>query len=81
VHAFTPFQLAAVHDLIAISGSLVLALAVTKGRLTVDQVWDLSRIDETWQSELWGVDEEAAALEATKRIALADAGRFFELCG
>ena len=32
VRAFTPFQLAAVHDLIAISGSLILAFAVTRGR-------------------------------------------------
>lgn len=81
VRAFTPFQLAAVHDLIAISGSLVLALAVTRGRLSVDQAWELSRIDETWQNELWGVDEESADLEAAKHGALAEAGRFFGLCG
>ena len=81
VHGFTPFQLAAVHDLIAISGSLVLALAVTQGRISVEQAWDLSRIDETWQNELWGVDEDAAALESLKRQALIEAARFFALCG
>lgn len=81
VHAFTPFQLAAVHDLIAISGSLILALAVTRGRLSLDEAWRLSRIDETWQNELWGVDEDAAALESLKRQALAEAARFFALCG
>ncbi len=81
VHAFTPFQLAAVHDLIAISGSLVLALAVTRGRLSLDEAWRLSRIDETWQNELWGVDEDAAALESLKRQALTEAARFFALCG
>lgn len=81
VHAFTPFQLAAVHDLIAISGSLILALAVTRGRLSVDEAWSLSRIDEAWQNELWGVDEDAAALESLKRQALAEAARFFALCG
>jgi len=81
VHGFTPFQLAAVHDLIAISGSLVLALAVTRGRLTVEQAWDLSRIDETWQNEQWGVDDEAAALESLKHHALLEAARFYGLCG
>ena len=81
VHAFTPFQLAAVHDLIAISGSLVLALAVTRGRLSLDEAWRLSRIDETWQTELWGVDDDAAALESLKRQALSEAARFFALCG
>lgn len=81
IHGFTPFQLAAVHDLIAISGSLVLALAVTRGRLSVDEAWRLSRIDETWQAELWGVDEDAQVLESLKRQALAEAARFFILCG
>lgn len=81
IHAFTPFQLAAVHDLIAISGSLILALAVTRGRLSLDEAWRLSRIDETWQNDLWGVDEDAAALESLKRQALAEAARFFALCG
>jgi chaperone required for assembly of F1-ATPase len=81
VHGFTPFHLAAVHDLIAISGSLILALAVTRGRLTADQAWDLSRIDEVWQAEQWGIDEDAAALESLKHQALSQAGRFFALCG
>lgn len=81
VHGFTPFQLAAVHDLIAISGSLILALAVTRNRLTVDQAWQLSRIDEVWQAEKWGTDEDAAALESLKHQALSQAGRFFALCG
>jgi chaperone required for assembly of F1-ATPase len=81
VHAFDNFRLAALHDLIAISGSLVLALAVTSRRLTAEQAWDLSRIDESWQNELWGVDDEAAALEAFKRAALLGAERFFGLCG
>jgi chaperone required for assembly of F1-ATPase len=80
VRDFTAFELAAVHDLIAISGSLLLALAVTRGRLSVKQAWDLSRIDETWQNEQWGIDEDAAALEALKQSALEQADRFFALC-
>ena len=79
--AMTPFQLAAAHDLIAISGSLVLALAVAHDHLSPLQAWELSRIDETWQNEEWGIDEDAAQLETLKQAAFFDAARFYTLCG
>ncbi len=75
------FQIAAFHDLVAISGSLIIALAVTEGRLTNDQAWDCSRIDEAWQNEQWGVDDDAAAMEAMRRVGFDHAGRFYGLCG
>ena len=74
------FQLAALHDLIAISGSLVLALAVASGRLGAAEAFDLSRIDESWQAEQWGRDEEADALEAVRRTDLAFAAQFLAAC-
>lgn len=81
VHALTPFQLAAFHDLVAITGSLVLGLAISRGEVSPDMGFDLSRIDETWQTELWGADEEAAESEALKRESVRRAARFFALCG
>jgi len=81
VRALTPFQLSAFHDLVAISGSLVLAFAVARGRLTGEEAWALSRIDENWQIEEWGEDEEAAENAALKRAAFLQAERFFALCG
>lgn len=81
VAEYSAFQLAALHDLVAISGSLILALAVARGRLDVQVAFDLSRIDETWQNEQWGVDEDAAADEALRAEAYRNAGRFFALCG
>jgi chaperone required for assembly of F1-ATPase len=81
VHALTPFQLAAFHDIVAISGSLVLALAVARHRITADAAWTLSRIDEDWQISLWGEDEEAAEVAGRKREALLQAYRFYALCG
>lgn len=81
VAGMTEFQLAGLHDLVAISGSLVLALAVTEGRLGDDEAWALSRIDESWQIEQWGADEEAAELEAFRRVAFGEASRFYALCG
>jgi chaperone required for assembly of F1-ATPase len=81
VHALSTFQLAAFHDLVAISGSLVLALAVSRRRIAVEEAWSLSRIDEEWQIALWGVDEEAAEAAARKREAVLQADRFYTLCG
>ncbi|NTT88332.1 ATP12 family protein [Tabrizicola fusiformis] len=79
--ALTPFQLAAMHDLISISGSLILGFAVAGQRLTAAEAFSISRIDEQWQAEKWGEDEDAAALEALKRAALIEAARFWSLCG
>lgn len=75
------FQLAAFHDLVALSGSLVLAFAVARKRLTVEEAWKLSRIDENWQIALWGEDEEAAEVAVRKHAAFLQADRFYGLCG
>ncbi|MEY4696923.1 MAG: hypothetical protein RIT14_1351 [Pseudomonadota bacterium] len=81
VAALSPFHLAAFHDLVAISGSLILGFAVIHGRLTAPEAWALSRIDEQWQIDQWGEDEEAAALEARRHADFLQAARFYGLCG
>ena len=81
VAALTPFQLAAFHDLVALSGSLVLAFAVVEGRLDPETAWNLSRLDEEWQIEQWGEDEEASAAAAVRHEAFVQAARFYALCG
>ena len=60
------FELAAFHDLVGLSGSLVIALAVANGRLTGEEAWPLSRVDELWQEEQWGPDDEATAVASRK---------------
>jgi chaperone required for assembly of F1-ATPase len=61
------FGLTALHELVALSGSLVLGLAVARRALDAAVAWELSRIDETWQAEQWGLDAEAEAAAATRR--------------
>ena len=80
VHACTPVELAALHDLVMISGSLVLGLAVTHGHADARTIWQLSRIDEDWQIEQWGQDHEAGESAALRRAALIHAERFHHLC-
>lgn len=79
VDEMTPFQLSALHDLVAMSGSLVLGLAVTKGRIDSKTAWDMSRIDEEWQIEQWGRDEEADELAEKKREEFMRAEKLFRM--
>ena len=60
------FALAGLAFGTALFGSAVLALAVQRGWLDGPAAFDLSRLDEAWQEEKWGVDAEAA--ERTARL-------------
>ncbi len=73
------FALTALHDLVALSGSLVLGLAVARGARTPEDAWDLSRIDETWQAEAWGLDAEAEAAAEIKRLDFMRSARLLEM--
>jgi chaperone required for assembly of F1-ATPase len=67
VAACDPFALTALHELVTLSGSLILGLVVAGSALIPETAWDLSRIDEEWQAEQWGTDAEAEAAAAAKR--------------
>ena len=58
------FRLAGLAFGAALFGSAVLTLALAQGRLTGAEAFELSRLDEAYQEELWGVDEAAAARTA-----------------
>ena len=79
VHARDPYDLAPLHDLVALSGSLVIGLAVQAELRPFDELWALSRIDESWQAENWGHDEDAAEIAALRAAAFADAAKFHAL--
>ncbi len=80
VFALGPFELSAFHDLVTISGSLVLALAVTKSLLELEELWSRAILDELWQERQWGEDAEALALRARKKNDFFHAARFFAFC-
>ena len=62
-----PFKLAALHTLTTLTGSLILALAVLRGRLDPAEAWAAAHVDETYQAAVWGRDEEAEARLAVRR--------------
>ncbi len=63
----------------AAAGSVVLALALAARRLSAEEAWALSQLDETFQIERWGEDQEATRRRAALLADLAAAGRFLEL--
>lgn len=79
-HVLDPFELAAFHDLVSLSGSLVLAFAAATQARDADGLWELSRLDEIWQAEQWGQDDDADAMAALKKASFLHAHRMFQLC-
>jgi len=71
--------LAALHDLTAFSGSLILALAISDGHMDVDAAWIASRVDDDWQIEQWGEDSLATKAAEDKYAAFTAAARLLTL--
>ncbi|MEX0696992.1 MAG: ATP12 family protein [Dongiaceae bacterium] len=67
-------SLAALSTITALTGSAVIALAVLKVRLTVDEAWAAAHVDEDWQMGHWGTDEAALARRAARRREMDAAG-------
>ncbi|MGU3664349.1 ATP12 family chaperone protein [Methylobacterium sp. A49B] len=76
-----PFALAGLHTLTTLSGSLLIALAVLRGRLTPAEAWAAAHVDETYQAEVWGRDAEAEARLAARRAEFDAAAAFVRVPG
>ena len=63
-----PWSIAALHVVTTLTGSALLALALMHGVLDPDQVWAAAHVDEDWNIEKWGVDEEVAARRAARLV-------------
>ncbi|WP_170372852.1 ATP12 family chaperone protein [Ruegeria arenilitoris] len=79
VHDLDAFRLAAFHDLVSLSGSLILGFAAAQNWRKPDEIWRISRLDESWQAEQWGDDEEAVQGAELKKIAFLHAKTFYDL--
>ena len=63
-----PWSIAALHVVTTLTGSALLALALLRGVLDQEQVWEAAHVDEDWNAEKWGVDEEVAARRAARLV-------------
>ena len=59
--------------------SLVTALALIGGEVSVAAAWAAVSVDDAWQVEKWGADEEAVAALEWKRLDFEAAARFVSL--
>lgn len=79
VQEIDAWALTGLSELVTISGSLVLGLAVLDQHLDPETAWDLSRIDEQWNIDEWGEDHEAALLAAKRQADFAQASRVLSI--
>ena len=63
-----PWSIAALHVVTTLTGSALLALALAHGVRDADQVWAAAHVDEDWNIEKWGMDEEVAARRAARLV-------------
>ncbi|UPK32474.1 ATPase [Bradyrhizobium sp. 186] len=60
------WSVAALHVVTTLTGSALLALALAHEVRDADQVWAAAYVDEDWNAEKWGLDEEAVARRAAR---------------
>lgn len=71
--------LAALRTLASLAASLVIALAALAPGADVEALWNAANLEEDWQFELWGKDDEAEALRSRRLAAFTAAARFAAL--
>lgn len=62
-----PWRLGAVHAMMTLTGSALIALALASGALTLDAAWTAAHVDEDWNMTLWGRDAIALERRAARR--------------
>lgn len=73
-------QLAAIHEIVSLTGSLVVTLAVMARHLDGEQAFNISEIDETHIIEEWGEQPEATERRKNNKSSLIAATEFLILC-
>lgn len=79
VEGHEPFVLTALHNMMTLTGSALLAEAVVARFVAAEDAWSAAHVDEDWQIEQWGEDHEAAARRAARRAEFDVSARFAEL--
>ncbi len=79
VEGLDDLALTALSVAVAAAGSLVIGLALLRGRLDPEAAFEAAELDASYQIELWGEDPEATRRRATCRADLFAAARFAAL--
>ena len=63
-----PWSIAALHVVTTLTGSALLALALAHGVREPLEIWTAAHVDEDFNIEQWGLDEEVAARRAARVV-------------
>ena len=66
IDKFSDQQISALHRMTYITGSIFISICALKGDILKSEAFTLSFLDEIWQAENWGIEEDAE----TKRDAI-----------
>jgi chaperone required for assembly of F1-ATPase len=76
-----PAALACLHVMTTLTGSVLLALAVARGRLDAASAWTAANVDEDYQMQAWGSDTEALERRARRWLEMEAAARLSRSLG
>ena len=79
VSQYSDAHLSGLHTLVTISGSLILGLAAITRTKPLAAIVDAAFLDDLWQQDKWGYDEDAALRLKNYRCHIEDAHRYLEL--
>ena len=75
----SPWRLTAIHNITTLTGSALIAAMACAGKMPASEAWTAAHVDEDWQIEHWGWDEEARHRRNHRRREFDNCLRFCEL--
>ena len=79
VAALNDFELAAYHSIMSLTGSALIAMMLARAAIPPEAAWIAAHVDEDYQIELWGQDEEAQKRRAARYAEFMACCRFLAL--
>ena len=73
------FRLAGVFNLVSISGSFVVGLAIAEGQLSPQNGYEIAFLEERWQAKQWGPDEDAKDRRQRLKQDMIEIGQYLSL--
>jgi chaperone required for assembly of F1-ATPase len=74
-----PLALASLSVMTTLAGSVLIALALAEGAISLEEAWRAAHVDEDFEIKLWGTDEEAMQRRAGRFAEMAAADRLWRL--
>jgi len=73
------FELAAFYTIMTLTGSALIAMMLARQAITPDAAWAAAHVDEDYQIEHWGQDDEARDRRVGRHAEFMDCCRFLDL--